>query len=119
MRTQLRLSVCLAFAAALAACTPPGVSTAPMPQARTFQIVVTGSQMTPTNHLVAYQGDTLTITLSADRAEEIHLHGYDRHFHPKPDAPATQAFTADKSGSFEIEIEATSTHLGELEVDPR
>ena len=33
--------------------------------------------------------------------------------------PATKTFTADKTGSFEIEIEDSSTRLGELEVQPR
>jgi hypothetical protein len=37
----------------------------------------------------------------------------------KPGETQTKTFKADKTGSFEVEIEDTSTHLGELDVQPR
>jgi FtsP/CotA-like multicopper oxidase with cupredoxin domain len=86
-------------------------------QARTLEVKVTGSKMEPET-LTARQGDTLTIDLTADKEEEIHLHGYDKHFEAKPGQKVTETFKADKSGSFEIEIESSSTHLGELQVSP-
>ncbi len=100
------------------ACTVPGMSPAPPVQTRHFTITVHGTTATPTL-LTAYHGDTLVITVVADRAEEIHLHGYDKHFHPAPDEPATITFVADADGSFEYEIEASGTHLGNLQVEPR
>src|SRR5947209_11839136 len=87
-------------------------------EARTFKLTVAGNSMSP-GHLLAYEGDTLTITVSTDKAEEIPLHGYDKHFDAAPDKPVTQTFKADKTGSFDIEIEATGTPVGSLEVDPR
>ena len=90
----------------------------PPPQQRLFQLAVTGASMSP-GQLQANQGDTLTISVSADNYEEIHLHGYDKHFFPSPGKPATLTFPADKTGDFVIEIEATSTSLGLLEVQPR
>lgn len=69
--------------------------------------------------LRANQGDTLTVSVSADKYEEIHLHGYDKHFFPSPGQPATLTFPADKTGDFVIEIEATSAGLGLLQVQPR
>jgi len=89
----------------------------PAPQRRDFQLRVAGSQMTP-DSLQANQGDTLTIAIQADRTEDIHLHGYDKHFFAGA-APATLTFTADLTGSFVLEIEATSTPLGTLQVKPR
>ena len=74
--------------------------------------------MTP-GQLQANQDDTLTVSISADKYEEIHLHGYDKHFFPSPGQPATVTFPADKTGNFVIEIEATSTPLGLLDVKPR
>ncbi len=102
----------------LAACGLPGLTNAPPPQARHFTVHVTGTKADMTL-LKAYQGDTITLTVYDDKREEIHLHGYDLHFYPAPGAPATKTFTADKTGTFEYEVEASSTHLGNLEVDPR
>jgi hypothetical protein len=89
----------------------------PPPQHRSFSLRVAGGQMTPPT-LAANQGDTLTISIQADQTEDIHLHGYDRHFLAGP-APATLTFTADLTGSFVLEIEASSTPLGTLAVQPR
>lgn len=90
----------------------------PAPQQRLFQVSVTGTTMSP-GTLQAYEGDTLTLSISADKFEEIHLHGYDKHFFPNPGQPATLTFPADRTGKFVIEVEATSTSLGLLQVQPR
>lgn len=90
----------------------------PAPQQRLFDIQVVGTRMTP-SALAAYYQDTITMTVHADRAEEIHLHGYDKHFFPDPSRPVTLSFPANLTGTFVIEIEATSTPLGKLVVQPR
>lgn len=80
---------------------------------------VTGSTMQP-DPLTAKQGDRVTLTFTVDRKEEIHLHGYDIKFEAqRPGDRVTHTFTADKTGSFDIEIEDTSTTLGSLQVTPR
>jgi hypothetical protein len=94
------------------------VNQGPAPQHRSFQVRVVGSTMTP-NELQAYQGDTLSISVETDRAEEVHLHGYDKHFEARPGQPAALTFPADLTGSFALEIEDTSTELGTLHVQPR
>jgi FtsP/CotA-like multicopper oxidase with cupredoxin domain len=98
-----------------------GSSTAPGSGAQklTFDVNVVGSKMLPSDKLTAHGGDTITMNVTADKAEEIHLHGYDYHFAVKPGQKMSKTFTADKTGSFEIEIEESSTHLGELDVLPR
>jgi plastocyanin len=83
----------------------------------TFDVKINGHTMKP-NQLNAHQGDTIAITFTADKAEEIHLHGYDYKFEMKPGQPNSKTFTADKTGSFEIEIEDTSTQVGTLQVLP-
>jgi hypothetical protein len=93
-------------------------SQGPAPERRTFQLQVTGSHMSP-DQLRANQGDTLAISVVADRAEEIHLHGYDKHFFATPGQPVTLTFPGDRTGSFVLEVEATSTPLGTLQVQPR
>jgi hypothetical protein len=80
---------------------------------------VTGTTMQP-DLLVAKQGDQITLTFKVDRKEEIHLHGYDIKFEAQtPGDMVTHTFTADKTGSFDIEIEDTGTALGSLQVTPR
>lgn len=99
---------------ALSACGGGGSQGTPV----TFNLDISGHTMKP-DQLTAHEGDKVTINITADRKEEIHLHGYDYKFEMEPGRKATKTFTADKTGSFEIEIEDTSTHLGEMDVYPR
>lgn len=83
-----------------------------------IELSVNGSTMTPGTP-VANQGDKVTMTVSADRKEEIHLHGYDIAFEvASAGGRVTHSFTADKSGSFPIEIEDSGTALGQFQVNP-
>jgi hypothetical protein len=85
---------------------------------RTLSVTVTGTTMSP-NQLAATQNQQITLQVTADRKEEIHLHGYDIHFEVGgAGQTVTHSFKADKTGSFEIEIENTSTHLGQFQVTP-
>ncbi len=84
----------------------------------TLDVTVTGaSQMSP-DHLTVAHNDTVTINVRSDRSGEVHLHGYDIHFETKPGEVASQTFHADKTGDFELEWESSSTHLGDLVVNP-
>jgi hypothetical protein len=83
-----------------------------------IHLTVSGDKISPANPTVK-QGDHVTMTITADQKEEIHLHGYDIPFEvPGAGGSVTHAFTADKSGSFEMEIEDTSTHLTFFTVTP-
>jgi hypothetical protein len=115
IRASVVGAVILVFALAAAALL--FANQGPAPQRRSFELRVVGSRMTP-DRMQAYQGDTLSISIQADSTEDLHLHGYDKHFFAGP-APATLTFPADLTGSFVREIEATSTPLGTLEVQPR
>jgi hypothetical protein len=93
-------------------------SQGPPPQQRLFQLSVVGTTMTP-SHIQAYENDTLTVSVSTDKAEEIHLHGYNKAFFPSPGHSETLTFPANITGSFVLEIESTGTALGILDVQPR
>ena len=83
-----------------------------------IDITITGSRMNPDSP-GAKQGDRVTMTITADRKEEIHLHGYDIPFAvPAGGGRVTHTFTADRTGSFEMEIEDSGTHLGQFQVSP-
>jgi L-asparagine transporter-like permease len=86
-------------------------------QNRTFDMVVNGGTMTPSS-VSAKQGDNITMSFTTDKAEEIHLHGFDLMFQGEPGKKVTKSFKADRTCDCEIEIEETSTHLGSLTVSP-
>jgi plastocyanin len=105
----------LTVSGALAACDP--MHTGGGGKTDTIGVQVTGGKSTPTDFSIS-KGDTIKLTISTDKDEEVHLHGYDIHFDCKANVPLEKTFTADKTGQFEYELEASSTHLGNLTVNP-
>ena len=61
-------------------------------------------------------GETLVLRVTADVADEVHLHGYDKSADVAPGKPAEIRFTADIPGVFEVELEQRKVKLVELEV---
>jgi hypothetical protein len=83
-----------------------------------IDLTVNGSTMTPDTP-TAKQGDKVTMTITADKAEEVHLHGYDIQFVvPSAGGKVTHTFTADKTGAWPMEIEQSGTSLGNFVVSP-
>lgn len=68
--------------------------------------------------LTVNQGDTVTIMVMADEAEEFHVHGYDVSIDLMPGEMAEATFVAGASGRFPFELEESKTELGALEVQP-
>ena len=84
----------------------------------TVDVSVAGTTMTR-GRISLRQGDRVTMNVRVDRKEEIHLHGYDIAFEAENAGDTvSRTFTADKTGSFEIEIEDTGTEIGSMEVQP-
>lgn len=52
------------------------------------------------------EGQTVTITWTANRATELHLHGYDVGVTAKPDEPGVMSFEASIPGRFPVEVHA-------------
>ena len=87
-------------------------------QPRTVDVTITGAKTMSPHTWSANQNDTLTVNIKSDTDGEVHLHGYDIHFDTKAGQTVIQTFKADKSGSYDIEWESTSTPLGQLVVSP-
>jgi heme/copper-type cytochrome/quinol oxidase subunit 2 len=69
------------------------------------------------------KGDKVTIVVSADAHDVIHLHGYDIEKDIEPGKPATFKFTASIEGIFEIESHVAEDAgreplMGKLTVEP-
>ena len=61
-------------------------------------------------------GTSVTLVVTSDVADEVHLHGYDIEKELSPGAPATLQFTADVAGVFEVELHHAGTVLLRLQV---
>jgi heme/copper-type cytochrome/quinol oxidase subunit 2 len=84
---------------------------------RTVQIRVTGDQVETAERRVKVPlGSEVRLEVTADRADEVHLHGYDRKVDIEPGKPAVLEFTADVPGVFEVELEEAGLKLVELQV---
>ena len=94
----------------------PG-TTAAAAGARTVQITVTGTKVETAERRVKVPLDgKVRLEVTADRADEVHLHGYDRKVDVEPGTPAVLELTADVPGVFEVELEEAGLKLVELQV---
>jgi hypothetical protein len=82
----------------------------------TLDVTVTGGKTMQPSEWVANQNDTVTVNIKSDKDGEVHLHGYDIHFETKAGQTVSKTFKTDKSGSFPVEWESTTTDLGQLVV---
>jgi hypothetical protein len=64
------------------------------------------------------QNRRVTIVVTANVSDHVHLHGYDLMRDVAPGRPARIAFRARIPGRFEIELEDRKLPLGQLEVRP-
>ena len=95
--------------------TKPAQATAPV----LVELVVRGQTLVSGPDTIRLrQGDEITIRVTADVAEEFHLHGYDLKLDLEPGKPAEMNLVADRSGRFEYELEHSRLELGALEVLP-
>ncbi|WP_137990292.1 hypothetical protein [Streptomyces vilmorinianum] len=100
--------------------TPTTASTpaAPSPEpGRTVEITVTGTSVQPPpSRVEVKKGERLTLRVTSDRADTLHVHGYDRELPLLPGRPASLTLTADRTGLFEVETHESGLVLTQLVV---
>lgn len=64
------------------------------------------------------KGTEVMLEIKADVTDEVHVHGYELHADVAPGDPAMLTFTADATGTFEVELESSGLLLTEVEVTP-
>ncbi len=69
--------------------------------------------------LQVHEGDHVTLYLSSNRSDELHLHGYDLHARVKPGETTRLEFGANRTGRFSLELHEANAAIGALEVYPR
>jgi hypothetical protein len=97
----------------------PPVRSAPATQDAGQRIDVTvaaGRVSGDTGRVPVPLGETVTLTVTGDAADEVHLHGYDLAAPLAPGQPATLTFVADVPGVFEAELHGAGTVLLTLQV---
>ena len=116
--------VSIVLMATLAACSSGGNGRQPASAAPTgsggpqvVQVRVTGIQVQTAERRVKIKlGTQVRLQVTTDRADEVHLHGYDRKVDAQPGRPAVLQFQADTPGVFQVELEEADLKLVELQV---
>lgn len=111
----------LPAAAAPAAAIPEQAPAAPaVAEVQVFEWVVKNGQRVSGPELVSVKvNDRVSLRLLSDRADELHLHGYDLHGETLADQPAMLGFVAEHAGRFGIELHKSGIELATLEVLPQ
>lgn len=107
--------------AAMAVASPvPQTAVPAAPAAQLFELVVKDKQLVSGPAVIAVsQGTPVTLRITVDHHDELHLHGYDLTLKLPTATPAELSFVADRSGRFEYELHHAHVDLGALEVQPQ
>ena len=98
---------------------PPAAVPSPPPPA-VFDLVIRRGQLVSGPTVIQVKkDDEVIIHITADTADELHLHGYDLHVKTRPGETATLQFSAARTGRFGYELHHGKSELGALEVYPR
>jgi len=95
--------------------TPPTTTAATRADAVIESAIADGVITSPDRPEVAL-GSTVLVIVTADVADEVHIHGYDYFLDLTPRATAEIEFIADIPGIFEVELEDSHRLLFELVV---
>jgi plastocyanin len=82
-----------------------------------IEVQVTGGQVSgDTGRVPVAVGTEVTLVITSDAADEVHVHGYDLTADLAPGTPAEIPFTATIPGVFEVELHEAGTALLALQV---
>ncbi len=92
--------------------TPP-----PANPSKTIRIVVKdGKVVGGLNKTTVDKNTNVTVIVSADVSDEVHIHGYDLMKDVAPGKPAKITFVANIPGRFEMELESRGLKISDFEV---
>lgn len=122
-RTSRLIAVVAVLAATflLASCGTNATTADPTPTGPAKELAVKLAQgnVTPSAERVEVKVGTLVkITVTTDKEDELHVHGYDKKLTVVPSAARTLTFLADKTGLFEIEFHKADKLIYQLVVTP-
>lgn len=91
-------------------------STPPESEGTLIDLSVSGGEVQGGGRTPVPLGDEVTIRVTSDVDDHVHLHGYDVLVDVVAGQPAELVFTADIPGVFEVELEDARILLVELEI---
>jgi hypothetical protein len=90
---------------------------APAPASQRIEVTVAGGRVDGgTDRVPVRAGTPVTLVVTSDAADEVHVHGYDLSADLAPGTPATVEFDATIPGVFEVELHDAGTLLLSLQV---
>jgi hypothetical protein len=100
------------------AATPTMPTAAPSaPAGETVRLGYAGGQVTGgTQRVPVPLGERVTLVVTGDVVDEVHVHGYDSYLDVTPGTEAMITFPADIPGVFEVEMHDSGLLLAQLEV---
>ncbi|MGW8885562.1 hypothetical protein [Streptomyces sp. NPDC055749] len=97
--------------------TGPAVSPEPAEADRTLDIEVSQGAVRPApGRTEVKKGDRIALRVRSDRADTLHVHGYDKEMRLPAGRTATLTVTADRTGLFEVETHESGLLLTQLVV---
>jgi hypothetical protein len=86
-------------------------------QGRRIEVAVTGGYITgDTGRVVVAADEHVTLVITSDVTDEVHVHGYDLTTELTPGEPAELSFAATVPGVFEVELHEAGAVLLSLQV---
>jgi heme/copper-type cytochrome/quinol oxidase subunit 2 len=95
-----------------------GTTTAETPSAVRIRIQARGDGSGSIRRVTIERGQRVTLIVSADVVDHVHVHGYDLMADVAPGSPARVTFKASVPGRFEVELEERTLQIAELRVGP-
>lgn len=86
-------------------------------EGQVVEITVKGGKVSgPDGRVKVKKGDTVTLRVTSDVADEVHLHGYDESVDVEAGGTAELTFEATLDGVFEAELEERALQLVEFQI---
>ena len=105
------------ISSAAASPSEPAQTSAPAAQGQLVELAVAKNKVTgPKGRVKVKLGSTVTLRVTSDVADEVHLHGYDKHADVTAGGTVDLTFTANVPGVFEVELESLALQLTQLQV---
>ncbi len=117
--TAVVLAGCAGTPPQAAGSSAPASSTAAASSAadQRIEVQVSGGQISgDTGRVPVAAGSHVTLVVTSDVADEVHVHGYDKEQELSPGQPAEIVFDATIPGVFEVELHEAGTTLLSLQV---
>lgn len=90
------------------------------PRSRRFELRIKQGRLESGKSVIRLtEGDSVTLVVISDYADEFHLHGYDLTLQLRPNLSTSVSFVANLTGRFPYELHRENIELGVLEVYPR